>query len=403
MSMLDMLSQEQYWIKFYQYKLSLAAHTPFEKQLRCFIESRAYLPICNAIKSGAPFPLPARSVINKNSTKKKRTVYVYPERENTVLKLLTHLLLRKYDNLFSSGLYSFRPNKNAKDAVKRFIRMNDIDKMYFYKADISNYFNSIPVDRLTPLLKEVLSDDRELCSFLSSLLKEPYVLDKGKRITEEKGIMAGTPVSSFYANLYLRELDKVFEDMGAVYARYSDDIIVFNKDPEKVMEYAAMIHSILYKKGLSINNDKETYGTPQTGWCFLGFSYRNGVTDIAPVTVAKIKAKMRRKARALRRWCMRNGIEPEKAASAFIRIFNRKLMESPESSELSWSYWFFSVINTTKSLREIDSYAQQCLRFIISGKQTKSRYNVRYDTLKALGYKSLVHEYYSFIKDKTPS
>jgi hypothetical protein len=62
---------------------------------------------------------------------------------------------------------------------------------------------------------------------------------------------------------------------------------------------------------------------------------------------------------------------------------------------LSWSLWYFPVINTVESLREIDRYAQDCLRFLISGRRTKARYNVRYDDLKQLGYRSLVHEYYS--------
>ena len=87
-----------------------------------------------------------------------------------------------------------------------------------------------------------------------------------------------------------------------------------------------------------------------------------------------------------------------KAAAAFIRIFNHKLLEVNEDSDLTWSLWFFPVITTSKSLHEIDLYAQELLRFLISGTHTKSRYNVRYEDLKALGYKSLVNEYYSFEK-----
>jgi hypothetical protein len=42
----------------------------------------------------------------------------------------------------------------------------------------------------------------------------------------------------------------------------------------------------------------------------------------------------------------------------------------------------------------IDLYAQDLLRYLISDTHTKSRYNVRYEDLKAMGYRSLVHEYY---------
>ncbi len=110
---------------------------------------------------------------------------------------------------------------------------------------------------------------------------------------------------------------------------------------------------------------------------------------------------MRRKTRSLQRWRQRNGVDGTRAAKAFIRIFNRKLLESPADSELSWCYWFFPVINTADSLREIDAYAQDCVRYLVSGRRTKARYNVRYGDMKALGYRSLVHAYYE--GEKEPS
>ena len=105
---------------------------------------------------------------------------------------------------------------------------------------------------------------------------------------------------------------------------------------------------------------------------------------------------MRRKTRALKRWQQRNDLEGEKAAAAFIRIFNRKLLESPQDHELTWSYWFFFFFNTTESLQQLDHYAQECIRYLISSRRTKSRFRVRYQDIKKLGYKSLVHEYWNY-------
>ena len=83
--------------------------------------------------------------------------------------------------------------------------------MWSYKADISNYFNSIPVDRLLPLLEKALSREPDLYRFIASLLLDPVVIDNGKPIEEaEKGIMAGSPISTFLAKLYLAELDALF-------------------------------------------------------------------------------------------------------------------------------------------------------------------------------------------------
>ncbi|MBO4770658.1 MAG: group II intron reverse transcriptase domain-containing protein [Clostridia bacterium] len=337
-------------------------------------------------------------MISKTGSEKKRVVYTYPEPENTVLKLLTYLMLRKYDGVFSPCLFSFRPGKNAKDAVKAVLRYGKIYDLYAYKVDIHDYFNSVPVDSILPVLKTVLFDDSKLYVFLSSLLREPLVSWRGSFTEERKGIMAGTPLSSFYANLYLKDLDFYFFSRKIIYSRYSDDIIVFSETEQDLLEYAAYIQDFLERKQLSVNEKKEFVYRPGEGFTFLGFSCRDSVVDIAPVTVNKLKQKMRRKRDSLLRWYLRNDLEPEKAAKAFIRIFNRKLLESPRDNELSWSSWFFPVINTADSLHEIDLYAQDCIRYLISGRHTKSRFNVRYEHMKALGYRSLVNEFYSHRK-----
>lgn len=394
MSLLNKLSQPDVWESFYKYKTSVTENKAFCKKLYDFISSKGYIPVCERIMRGERFPLPRKSVISKTDTQKKRIVYIYPEAENMVLKLLTYLLIRKYDYHFSDNLYSFRPIKTAKDAVRRFASYTAVSEMYSYKADISNYFNSVPTEKMLPLLKEILSDDEQLFDFLSSLLKEPYVIEGSSIITENKGIMAGTPLSAFYANLYLSELDRCFESKGLLYGRYSDDIIFFAKSEEYRDEMAEFLRSFIFRQGLSINPSKECLTSPHEMWTFLGFSYKDGIIDIAPVSVKKLKSKMRRKTRALHRWSTRSNLSGEKAALAFIRIFNRKLFECSEDKDLTWSRWYFSVINTDSSLRIIDNYAQDCLRFLISGKHTKSRFNVRYEDLKNSGLRSLVHEYY---------
>ena len=395
-SLLEQLSRHECWEAFYEYKTSLAFPKAFAAELKDFIDRRAYLPVTEAICRGEPFPLPRKSVISKVSTGRKRVVYTYPRAENTVLKLLTWLMLRRYDGCFDPALWSFRPGRSAKDAVRRLLAWPGTRGSWVYKADVADYFNSVPVERLLPALAKITAEDPALFAFLRRLLEEPRVLENGREVTEAKGIMAGTPLSAFYANLYLADLDRAFAGRGIPYARYSDDVILFAPDPAAAKANAAFLQGFLAGKGLTLNPDKAALSSPEEGWVFLGFRVQGGRVDIAPATVEKLKGKMRRKARALLSWRQRNGVSGEKAAAAFIRVFNRKLLENAGDSELTWSRWFFPVINTSESLREIDRYAQDCIRYIISGKRTKGRFNVRYEDLKALGYRSLVNAYYDF-------
>lgn len=403
MDILTQLETRESWLAFLEYRKDSCRLTEEEeRELRDFIDKEAYLPIVARIRSGEPFPHPKKAAISKKSTSKKRIVYIYPKQENLVLKLMTHLLLRRYDNLFCPNLYSFRAGHGVKEAIHYLTSRPGIGAMWSYKADISNYFNSIPVEKLLPHLQEALAGESVLFSFISGLLLDPMVLDDGKLHPEEKGIMAGSPISTFLANLYLAELDAVFLQNRWLYARYSDDIILFAPSEEELEERIVLIRQTLAEKGLIINPEKESRTAPGEKWVFLGVSYEKGVVDVAPVSVDKIKAKMRRKMRALQRWANRKNISGVNAAKAFIRVFNSKLFENPISNDLTWARWFFPLITTDASLHIIDQYAQQCIRTLATGKHTKAAYNFRYEQMKELGYISLVNRYYKHISGKNP-
>jgi len=394
-TMLNLLSDQNVWRKFLEYKLS-GGHLNLknEKVLREFIETESYMPVVEKILQGESFAPPKKMEISKMHSEKKRIVYTYAEAENWVLKLLTYLLQRKYDSLFADNLYSFRQRKGVKDAVKTLISTPNIQKMWSYKADISNYFNSIPAANLLPLLQEVLKDEPEVYRFLESLLTNPLVEENGILVLEKKGIMAGTPISTFLSNLYLSHMDHYFADAGVLYARYSDDIIVFNQTESALEKNIEIMQQFLQDAGLNINRKKEERTGPGEMWTFLGICYHNGVIDVAPVSVEKLKAKMRRKSRALARWKGKKRVDSVLAAKAFIRVFNRKLFENTAEHELTWTRWYFPLINTTESLKVIDAYSQNCIRYLAVGKHTKAVYNFRYAEMKELGYKSLVNHYY---------
>ena len=393
--MLNKLKDPAVWRQFQDYKLA-GGHMNRQtaESLEKLIATEGYLPVVERICRGEPFGFPRRSEISKMHSDKKRVVYTYPEAENWVLKLLTYLLQRTYDRLFADNLYSFRPYRGVHDAVKNLTRHPSIQKLWCYKADIRNYFNSVPVEKMLPLLKQTLKDEPAVYGFLEAILCNPLVEDNGELISETKGIMAGTPISSFLANLYLAQVDHYFVQQGILYARYSDDIVLFCQTKDRLDQAVAQLHGFLAEAGLTINPDKQTYTAPGEMWTFLGICYHNGVVDVAPASVEKLKAKMRRKARALIRWQARKGATGAQAARAFIRVFNRKLFENTAEHELTWALWYFPIINTTRSLQVIDNYSQSCIRYLATGKRNKGAYQFRYDQIKALGYISLVNRYY---------
>ena len=396
MSLLDILSDEKVWIDFYEQKVDPTyfriadAHQLFQ-----YVRQKRYLPIVERIKSGEGLSVPQKKRIAKADSSKKRIVYSLPEDEAMVLKLLTWLMIRKYDSFFSNNLYSFRPGYGVKHALKRILNDPESSQYYSYKLDVRNYFNSIDVDLLMPILKELFSDDMPLYKFLAQQLSDQRVMDEGELIEEKKGVMAGMPYAVFLANVFLTPLDRMFEQIpGVVYCRYSDDIILFSKDKETLDQAKVILHNYLSDNNLELNSDKEIETQPGKSWTFLGFECDGKTIDVSKISVQKLKSKMKRKAKALRRWAEVNNKDGWIAARAFIKHFNKKLYTSESNSEVNWSWWYFPLITTERSLKQIDSYMQECVRFVATGIRTKSRFSFRYEKMKELGMLSLVNQWY---------
>ena len=398
MSLLYKLLDEKVWIDFYQIKTDpVYCRIDDAQKLFQYVRERRYLPVVGRILNGEGLSVPDKKRIAKTDSSKKRIVYSLPEDEAMVLKLLTWMMIRKYDRYLSGSLYSFRPDYGTKDALKKLTSIADISQFYSYKLDVRNYFNSIDVDLLLPQLKELFADDEPLYDFIASQLSDLRAVDNGKIVEEPKGVMAGMPYAVFFANIFLSRLDREFEQIPqVVYCRYSDDIIIFSKDKCILDTTKERLQNALVEFHLEVNPDKVSETVPGQPWTFLGFECNGRQVDVCRISVEKLKAKMRRKSRALERWKRTTGKEGWMAARAFIKHFNRKLYTSESSSEINWSWWYFPLITTDKSLKIIDSYMQDCVRFVVTGSRTKSRYNFTYSQMKELGMLSLVNKWYSF-------
>ena len=358
-----------------------------------FVGEQKYLEVAQRIGRGEGLGIPVKKTVNKLGTNKKRVVYTFGRDEMRALSLISYLLYR-YDAHFAPNCYAFRQGLHPQDAIRSVNQALHHQPMWAYKLDLHDYFNSIPVERLLPMLAELFSDDLPLYRFFEQMLTNPKVFSEGQVIEERHGIMAGTPTSPFLANVYLSDIDHHFYDAGVVYARYSDDIILFAPDRERLEEHKATLLGLIEPYGLTVNPDKERVYTPDEPFEFLGFKCHGNEIGISEATLRKMKGKISRRARALMRWRKRKGVAAETAMEARIRHYNRKFFEDDDPENLTWSRWYFPVINRTEGLKEIDQYLQQQLRYLSTGKHGKANYRVDYDTLKRLGYRSLVNEYY---------
>lgn len=403
-TILEKAASEECWMDFLNYKIEKQHLSKAEEQeIRTFIEAKAYLSLCNAWqKGGFPSDVPVKRIVNKEGTGKKRIVYSFQGEEGIFLKFLAFWLYQ-YDNVFCDNCYAFRRGIGARTAISRLRSDERVKNSYCLKADISNYFNSIDVERLLPMLWFIKEDDPLLYQLFERILMEEQVWENGQLIREKHGVMAGTPFSPFLANIYLRDTDAFFQKKGVLYFRYSDDILLFADSMQELEYRKEQLYGQLKALGLTINPEKVNIYEPGEPIEFLGFCYHNGEIDLSENTIRKTKAKIKRKAEALRRWQRSKKLSGEKAAIGFIRAMNRKFYGSSALGEeagndFTWNKWFFSNLTADTGLREIDAYMQEYIRYTVTGRHYKGNYRIRYETMKEWGYRSLVHEYYEWRK-----
>lgn len=395
MNILEQMTLPEVWQDFLQYKIEKHHLAKAEQDiLAIYIEEQRYLPILQEMKKPHYVPpIPLKKEINKDGAKKKRVVYSYPEDFNILLKMIAFLLY-DYDDVFAGNCYAFRRHYGVKDAIMRIRRTSNVSEMYCLKIDVSNYFNSINVEFLLQKLQFIREKDKELFALFEKLLRADVAMVDGKIVREERGAMAGTPISPFFANLYLSEIDHYFEKKGVLYFRYSDDILMFADTITELEMLQQQLVKQIEAHELTLNLEKVLVSIPGEPWDFLGFSYVDGRVDLSHHTKVKIKKKIKRKAEALRRWARRKGLTGEYAAKGFIKAMNYKFFAKDVGTEFTWSRWFFPNLTTDNGLKEIDTYMQQYIRYCVTGKHNKGNYLITYAQMKQWGYRNLVHEYY---------
>lgn len=436
MDILEQSMQEQCWNAFLQYKIErqhLSAKE--EKKLREFLEKKTYIEWGNRLMDEMyVLPLPVRREINKGGSVKKRVVYSYPYELNQMLKFVAYSLYQ-YDALFSDNCYAFRREYGVKDAIRRIRRTAGITDKYCLKVDVHNYFNSIDVDILLEKLSFLKEQDDRLYRVLKHLLtadaalviseqgkkrkeriewNEPLEdtvihkedtenersrkegIESGQIVREKRGGMAGTPVSPFFANVYLKDVDAWFANRGILYFRYSDDILIFADTLVELQNYREELYSQLSDLHLELNPDKVKISKPGEMWEFLGFCFRDGKVDLSENTIRKMQHKIKRKAESLRRWQRKKGLSGDKAAKGFIKAMNYKFFAKEDGTEFTWCRWFFPNLTTDYSLKVIDTYMQQYIRYCVTGRHYKGNYRITYEQMKEWGYRSLVAEYYAY-------
>ena len=340
------------------------------------------------------FEPPTLILLRKGQSNKKRKVYSFTAENKILLQYMTYMLMEKYDDRFPDCLYSFRKNKPTIDLFKSISRTDLHRDKYVVKIDIKSYGESIDPEILKPMLKDWLSDEPELYSFIMWLITRNQYYRDGKLMEGFTSVIPGNPIVNFLLNIFLERVDSFMEENVPICSRYTDDICMLCDDRESAEKYMSGIKQICTELGLKLNEEKSTIIAPGEAYDLLGIRFDVDTMDIAENTYHKAYCKIKHRADSICRRVKIGKLTRETGIKIMAGYIHLYFYGSGEKGGVSWVDKFFPCINTARTLKYLDHLSQESLRYIATGRRTNAKYRFRYEDIKNTGYVPLVRTFY---------
>lgn len=211
----------------------------------------------------------------------------------TVADRIVHTAVRQkveplLDSHYMGSSHAYRhhhsPYTAADDAKRAILEGNT----YAADLDIKGCFDNIDHGILDYLVDSVIAD-----GVLADLIKRSYRAGTGQKGPErDKGLPQGAPLCPTLCNLYLHRIDRTLENRGIRHVRYADNIVVMARSGRAATRHRHTLEKMLREqRGLELNPDK-TRICRTDELSYLGFSFVNGRTGIAPKALGHLRSRI---------------------------------------------------------------------------------------------------------------
>lgn len=234
-----------------------------------------------------------RTWIPKPGSSEKRPLGIPTVRDRVVQAALRAAIEPIFERDFAQHSYGFRPERGAKDALRRVDELLKGGYTFVVDADLKSYFDTIPHQPLMALVEAKVSDGRIL-SLVEAFL-EQGVLEEQEVFQPEQGTPQGAVLSPLLSNIYLDPLDHLIAARGCEMVRYADDFVILCRSEGEAYAALEYVREWTANAGLALHPEKTHVvdATQKGGFDFLGYHFERGDRWPRKKSLKKLKDRLR--------------------------------------------------------------------------------------------------------------